>query len=130
MRARVAFFLAFTFQTGCFKTPLVTACSVVSFDGSSNQYTLIYKHVVDSKPAAKRLTVICSSYQWGDREVLQGPTVCKLVAGGTLKENSTLGRQFRSIYEPAPGKLAIMEGIGPNRVVQQFDILKQEVIEP
>ena len=127
----LALILTVAIQAGCTRTPVVThTCSIVSFDTKSNEYTLIYKQPIGGKPTTKRLIAKCAAYQWGDREVLTGPTVCKLVVGTTLQENSTLGRRFLSFYQASSDTLAIMEGIGPNRVVQQFNVLKQEVIDP
>jgi hypothetical protein len=128
--AGITLLLAITISAACSRNPPVAhTCSIVSFDGNTNQYTLIYKHLVDGKPMTKRLAVQCASYQWGDREVLTGPTVCKLVIGTTVKENLILGRKFLTMYQASSDKFAIMEGIGPNRVVQQFDVLKQEVLD-
>jgi hypothetical protein len=130
--AHLALLLAVTIHFGCSRSPLpfTSTCSVVGFDQRSSQYTLIYKHLIEGKPITKRLVVRCASYAWGDREVLTGPAACKLAPGRTLKENLTLGRKFLTFYEASPDRLAIMEGLGPNRVVQQFDILAQQALEP
>jgi len=44
--------------------------------------------------------------------------------------NGKRGKDFLDIYEMSPDRLAITEGDGPDRVSQQFVVLKQELVNP
>ena len=71
-------------------------------------------------------------YRWGGREAVTGPDACHLQVGNIIVPNPLppegKREQFVDVYEMPSEMLSITEGDGAERVVQQFDILKYEVL--
>lgn len=107
---------------------------VVGYDGSTRQWTIVRAGSFEGKYLVKRLVVICSLYQWGDHDALLGPDVCHLQVGRLIIPNPQPDvahrSQFLDVFEMPSEILAITEGYGADRVIQQFKILKYDVVTP
>jgi hypothetical protein len=103
----------FMLPPGCTKKPQPEGYRVLSYDAPTHQWIILRNGTFDGKYLTKRLTVACSSYKWGDHEAVTGPDACHLQVGRMMIPGGTL---------------SITEGDGPDRVVQQFTILKYEVL--
>jgi hypothetical protein len=117
---------------GCKKKQEPEGYRVVSFDRNKAEWTLIRTGTFDGKFLQKRLTLVCDFYQWGNREMIKGPTACDLPVGRLLVPNAYLPKEkraeFLDIWEMSAGRLAITEGSGSDKVEQQFIIQKNEVL--
>jgi hypothetical protein len=106
---------------------------IVSYD-STGKWVIIRTGTFDGKFLKKRLTVQCDFYKWGDHEMVKGPQACNLEVGRLMvskhPQQDSQGRFPGSldIWEMSSDRLAITEGDGPDRVSQQFVILKNEVM--
>jgi hypothetical protein len=105
---------------------------VVGYDAATHQWTILRTGVFDGKYLTKRLVVVCSLYRSGDREAVTGPDACHLQVGNIIVPNPMppegKREQFVDVYEMPGETLSITQGDRANRVVQQFDILKYEVL--
>jgi hypothetical protein len=105
---------------------------VVGYDASTHQWTIIRTGTFDGKYLRKRLTVICASYKWGDHQLVTGPEACHLQVGRLIIPNPFTSQEkrqdFVDVSEMPEEVLSITEGEGPDRVMQQFNILKYEVL--
>ncbi len=97
-------------------------CRVVAYDAATHRWTVRLNVVSDGKPVAKRLTVVCSQYMWGKLAPVTGPDACHLVVGRLIDPPTP------NVTEMPPGVLKITQGVGDNRVIQQFKILKSEIL--
>jgi hypothetical protein len=103
---------------------------VLSYDAGTHQWTILRTGTFDGKYLRKRLTVICASYKWADHESVTGPEACHLVVGRLLVHNIDPPnfQNFLDVWEMPSEILSITTGTGPDRVIQQFDISKNEVL--
>jgi hypothetical protein len=117
---------------GCAKKREVAGYRVVSYDAVTHQWTIFRSGTFDGKYMTKRIIVVCSFYKWGEHEQVQGPDACHLQVGRLIVPNPLppAGKrdEFLDVYEMPDEILAITEGDGPDRVQQQFIILKYEVL--
>jgi hypothetical protein len=58
---------------GCTRKPEPEGYRVVAYEAPTHQWTILRTGTFDGKYMTKRLTVVCSSYKWGDRESVTGP---------------------------------------------------------
>jgi hypothetical protein len=74
--------------------------------------------------------VICSFYKWGNHEAVDGPEACHLQVGHLIVPNPFAKNRddFLLVQEMPSEVLSITEGDGENQVMQQFSILKYEVL--
>ena len=117
---------------GCSQKPGPEGYRVIGYDATTQQWTIIRTGTFDGKYLTKRLTVICSLYHWGDHEMITGPNVCDLQVGRLIVPNpfppEGKRKDFLDVYEMPGQILSITEGDGADQVVQQFAILKYEVL--
>ena len=103
------------------KKPEPEGYRVMSYDAATHQWTILRTY---GKYLRKRLTVVCSSFQWKNQSG-SGPEACHLDVGRMIIPNP---RKFLFVFELATETLSIDEGAGDDRVMQQFTILKYEVL--
>jgi hypothetical protein len=119
-------------SVGCAKKRGVAGYRVVSYDAVTHQWTILRNGTFDGKYMTKRIIVVCDFYKWGKHEQVQGPEACHLEVGRLIVPNPLppAGKrdEFLDVYEMPDERLAITEGDGPDRVQQQFIILKYEVL--
>jgi hypothetical protein len=133
-RMRTAALLAlFVVCIGCTRRKLEPdGYRVVSYDAATHQWTILRSGTFDGKYLRKRLTVVCSSYKWGERESVTGPEACHLQVGRLIVPNPLPDpekrQEFIDVFEMPSETLSITEGDGADRVMQQFEILKYEVL--
>lgn len=117
---------------GCTKKPEVEGYRVVSYDATSHHWIILGNGTFDGKYLTKRITVVCSFFKWGDHEANTGPEACHLQVGRMIIPNplpaSEHRNEFLDVYEMPDEVLSITEGDGPDRVMQQFKIVKYEVL--
>jgi hypothetical protein len=118
---------------GCTKKkPELEGYRVVSYDAATGRWIIIRNGTFDGKYLTKRITLVCDFYKWGDHEAVVGPDACNLRVGQMMVPNPFPGegkrKDFLDIWEMSPDRLSITEGDGPDRVNQQFTILKEEVL--
>ena len=118
---------------GCAKKKTeVEGYQVVSYDAGTSQWIIIRNGTFDGKYLTKRITAVCDFYKWSDHEAVVGPQACNLQVGRMMVPNPLPGagkrKDFLDIWEMSSDKLSITEGDGPDRVLQQFSILKYEVL--
>lgn len=118
-------------STGC-KKPEPEGYRVVGYDAPTRQWTIMRNGVFDGKYLRKRLIVVCYSYRWGNHESILSENACHLQVGKLIVPNPMQGKgkeqEFVDIYERPDEMLSITEGRGDDRVLQQFKILKYEVL--
>jgi hypothetical protein len=123
---------ALVVSLGCKKRSEPEGYRVVGYDATAHEWTILRNGTFNGKYLTKRLTVVCSSYKWGDHEAITGPDACHLQVGRMMIPNPLppegKRQEFLDIYEMPGETLSITEGDGPDRVVQQFSILKYEVL--
>src|ERR1700733_1864410 len=124
--------LAFVLFSACEKKTDPEGYRVVSYDAFTHQWTILRTGTFDGKYLRKRLIVICSFYKWGDHEAVRGPEACHLQVGRLIVPNlfppPDKRQEFLGVSEMPEEVLSITEGDGPDRVLQQFNILKYEVL--
>lgn len=124
--------LALILSVSCKKPmPEPEGYQVVSYDGRTHEWTIIQTGTFDGKLIKKRLVVQCESYQWGNHPHVDGLEACHLVVGRLMVPNSFMQDRkgpLLDIFEMPDEVLSITEGDGDNRVMQQFKILKNEVV--
>ena len=116
----------------CTKRPDPEGYRVVAYDARTHEWTILRTGTFDGKYLRKRLTVVCSWYKWGDHERVDGPEACDLQVGRLIIPNPfpppEKHREFLDVFETSADTLSITEGVGADRVMQQFTILKYEVL--
>lgn len=119
-------------SVACSKKPEAEGYRVVSYTAATHQWIILRTGTFDGKYLTKRLTVVCSSYKWGDHEAVTGPEACHLQVGRMIIPNPLpregKRQEFLEVFEEPSGMLSIIEGDGADRVAQQFAILKYEVL--
>jgi len=105
---------------------------VMSYEANTHQWVILRAGTFDGKYLTKRLTVICASFKWGDHESVLGADACHLQVGrlivpNPLPKDGNL-QAFVDVFEMPGNALSITEGTGADRVTQQFDIKKYEVL--
>jgi hypothetical protein len=117
---------------GCTKRTEPEGYRIIAYDARSHQWTILRTGTFDGKYLRKRLSVICSFYKWGDHESVSGPEACHLQVGRMMIPNlfppPGKRREFLDVYEMPGETLSITEGAGEDREMQQFTILKYEVL--
>jgi len=117
---------------GCSKKREPEGYRVVAYDAPTHRWTILRTGTFDGKYLTKRLTVVCSSYTWGDHGSVTGPEACHLQVGRMIIPNPLppegKRQEFVDVYEMPGETLSITEGDGDNRVIQQCAILKYEVL--
>ena len=117
---------------GCTHKPVVEGYRVMSFDSTTGQWIILRSGTFDGKYLTKRMTVVCEFYKWGARERVSGPNACDLSVGRLMvpsyaqDDKGTL-KTVLYIFEDAD-RMSIIEGDGDDRVMQDFRILKNEVV--
>jgi hypothetical protein len=115
-------------------SPRIEGYRIVSFDSKTGQWIVVRTGTFDGEYRVKRMTVVCDFYKWGNREPVIGKDACDLRVGRMMIpssiSNGRTGKEFLDIYEMSSDRLAITEGDGPDRISQQFVVLKQELLEP
>jgi hypothetical protein len=79
--------LLLTMSFGCAKKPEPGGYRVLSYDAATQQWVILRTGTFDGKRLTKRLTVVCSLYQWGDHEAVTGPAACHLQVGRMMIPN-------------------------------------------
>jgi hypothetical protein len=126
-----ALLLALAALLGCTKqAPEQEGYRVISYDGTTHQWTILRSGMFDGKYLRKRLVVVCDSYKWGRHESVKGPEACHLQVGRLIVPDQTPDdpKAFVDVFEMPSETLAITEGYGDDRVSQQFTIIKYEVL--
>jgi hypothetical protein len=117
---------------GCMKKPEPEGYRVVGYDAATHQWTILRNGTFDGKYMTKRITAVCSLYKWGNHEAVYGPEARHLQVGRMIVPNPLPSPEKRSefldVFEMPDEVLSITEGSGADRVEQQFDILKYEVL--
>jgi hypothetical protein len=119
------------FFLGCTKKPQPEGYRVISYEAATHQWTILRTGSFDG--LTRRLTVVCSSYKSADHESVTGPEACRLQVGPMMIPNSSFppagkSRESLEIQEMTLEKLSITEGAGADRVMQEFNILKYELL--
>ena len=121
-----------TLSLGCTKKPEPEGYRVVSYDAATHQWTILRNGTFDGKYLTKRIMAVCTLYKWGDHEAVTGPDACHLRVGQMMIPHPLPpdGKrdELLDIFEMPDETLSITEGDGADRVVQQFTILKYEVL--
>ena len=117
---------------GCAKRPVVEGYRVMSFDAATGKWIILRNGTFDGKYLTKRITVVCDFYKWGNRESVTGPNACNLSVGRMMvpryaPDDKGNLKTVLYIFED-PDRMSIIEGDGDDRVMQQFFILKNEVV--
>ena len=68
-----AFLALVTMSLGCTKKSEPEGYRVLSYDAATHQWVILRTGTFDGKCLTKRLTVVCSSYKWGDHEPSLAP---------------------------------------------------------
>ena len=122
--------LAFV-NIGCTTHRVAEGYRVMGFDSTSGKWIILRNGTFDGKYITKRLTVRCEFYKWGNREAVSGPNACDLTVGRLMvpryPHDKNDYKTAMYIFEDA-NNLSIVEGDGDDRVMQQFFILKNEVV--
>jgi len=117
---------------GCTKKPEAEGYRIISYDAATHQWIILRTGTFDGKYLTKRITVVCSFFKWGDHGTVTGPDACHLQVGQMMSPNPfpPEGKrdEFLDISEMPDEVLSITQGEGTNRVMQQFNILKYEVL--
>jgi len=104
----------------------------MSYDANTHQWVILRTGTFEGKFLRKRLTVVCDSFRWGDRQSVLGPDACHLQVGRLIVPNPFRKdgdlKPFIDVFEMPNEVLSITEGTGADRIVQQFDIKKYEVL--
>ena len=131
-KLRFALLTLLALSPGCTKKPEAEGYRVLSYDAGTHQWIILRTGTFDGKYLTKRLTVVCSSYKWGDHEPVTGTEACHLQVGRLIIPNPLppAGKrsEFLDVFEMPSETLSITEGDGADRVMQQFAILKYEVL--
>ena len=131
-RQIMAVLVLFALSLACTKKPIPEGYRVVSYDAVTHQWTILRNGTFDGKYLTKRLIVVCSFYKWADHEAVTGPDACQLQVGRMIVPNPfpppEKRADFLDVFEMSSETLAVTEGYGPDRVSQQFNILKYEVL--
>jgi hypothetical protein len=110
---------------------LVKSYRVMSYDAATKHWTIVRAGTFDGESLRERLTVVCSLYKRGQNATDYGPDACDLKVGRLLVPNhfppAEKPEDFLLISEFAK-VLAINEGQGASSVMQQFIILKDDVL--
>lgn len=127
------FLLVFALCFGCTKKKAeMEGYFVLSYEAATGKWIIIRNGTFDGRYLRKRITAVCSFYKWGDHEAVSGLNACSLQVGRMMVPNLFPGaekrKEFLDIWEPSPDTLSITEGDGPDRVLQEFKILKEEVL--
>ena len=105
---------------------------VTSYDGGTHEWTIIRTGTFDGKFQRKRLIVICNFYQWGNRPAVDGPEQCHLGVGQLLVPNpfppKDKPESYLDVFEMPTEVLSITQGTGEDRITQQFQIIKYELL--
>ena len=124
--------MALTFTIACKKEHPAEGYRVVSYDAATHEWTILRNGTFDGTYMVKRLVVVCESYKWGEHETVMGPEACHLQVGRLIVPNTMPDEAHRSefidVFEMPGEVLSITEGDGPDRVMQQFKILKYDVV--
>lgn len=124
--------LALSLGLAACKKPVAEGYRVTGYDGATKQWTIIRNGTFDGRYLTKKLVVVCSFYKWGDREPDRGPEACHLAVGRLIVPNPLPGpsqaADFVDVDESVLETLSITEGAGQNQTMQQFNILKYEVL--
>jgi hypothetical protein len=117
---------------GCTKKLEPEGYRVLSYDRSTHQWIILRNGTFEGKYLTKRLTVVCLFSKWDDHERIDGPDACHLQVGRMLIPNTVPPAdkryQFLDVYEMPNETLSITEGVGSDQLMQQFIILKYEVL--
>jgi hypothetical protein len=123
---------------GCTKKPEAEGYRVVSHDAATHQWIILRTGKFGGKYLTRRITVICSFSQWGDHEAITGPDACNLPVGQMMMTQADrffppAGKRDEYLIDTYVDELpddvlSITEGKGADRVIQQFKILKDEVL--
>jgi hypothetical protein len=106
---------------------------VTALDIRTRQWTLVRRWTRDGHVHRKRMVVVCEFLSEGEpSRTIKGPRACTLSIGQRIVSNRNPkdGAPPQDIRELSSTRLAIIKGIRSERVVQQFEILEQESIEP
>jgi hypothetical protein len=104
---------------------------VVSYDGATQQWTIIRTETINGEHLRKRLIVGCLLYQKGKDDMRDGPNACELQVGRTLVPNLHPTGVNRATYmnvEQLGTGFYIAEGWGDDLVSQQFKIIKESLL--
>jgi len=104
---------------------------VVGYEAATHEWTILRNGTFDGKYLKKRISVICESYTWAGHQSVWGPEACHLQVGQLIKPNPMPenARDFVDVFEMPGEILSITEGHNAEEVMQQFKILKYEVLE-
>jgi hypothetical protein len=132
MKVPAALLALFLFFVSCTKRPGPEGYRVIAYDAATRQWTILRTGTFDGKYLTKRLIVVCASYTWGDHESITGPEACHLQVGRMIIPNPLppggKRQEFLDVYEMPSETLSVTEGDGADRVMQQFTIVKYEVL--
>ena len=109
---------------------VVEGYRVTGHDARTGEWEIIRNGTFEGKYLVKRMTALCSFVIWGDRGMARGPDACDLRVGEMMVPNPVPkdGSDFLDISEKSGDTLAITKGRGPDRILQEFTILKYEVL--
>jgi hypothetical protein len=116
--------------SACKKAAEPEGYRVLSYEAATHQWTILRTGTFDGQFLRKRLVVVCSFYKWGEHEAVEGPDACHLQVGRLIVPNTRPKnlQDFLMVTEMPTEVLSITEGDGPDRVMQQFNILKYELL--
>lgn len=106
---------------------------VINYDSRTHQWTLIrtgsFSDGASQPPRfmRKRMLLVCNSYQWGHREPVYGPDACNFNVGRLYSLNLQKG-SYLLPDETSNDTFTIIEGWGPDAVMQQFTVLRNELL--
>lgn len=105
---------------------------VTRYDARSGEWTILRTGTFSGEYQEKRLTVVCAFFKWGNREAVPGPQACDLRVGRLLESTvftkaKEAGANYVFIDETAD-HLSITEGEGNNQVLQDFRVVRYELL--
>jgi hypothetical protein len=117
---------------GCAKKHKQEGYRIVSYDSSDHHWVISRNGTFDGNYMVKHLIVECVMYQWGKREPVRNSEACHLQVGQLIVPNPIPDPkkpdEFVDVFEMPNSMLSITEGMGSNRQMQIFKIVKYEVL--
>jgi hypothetical protein len=102
---------------------------VMAYDGRTHQYTIHFNRTFDGKCLVKKIVVVCTSYKWGNHPPNSGETACGLPVGSLYPLHRPREQKGGFVMVTEQNDFfAIVEGIGPDQVVQSFKVVSIEVL--
>ena len=103
---------------------------VISYDGKTHEWTLVFRSAFNEPSVKRRLVVVCLYHELGKTKGESGPEACHLDVGRVMIDNFSPKSpdEKLDIWENPDQTLWITEGSGDDEVKQNFSIVKNEIL--